>query len=320
MASGFRSLTATIVAGLADCAVIILCLPCYLALRRRQRASCVPRTRPRQRRSPPQTLPKTRLDIRQLAIAGKPQACQFFGLPLELRQCIYDEVLGGRVVHLELAPSPGARTTVVGATFYQPVDHPIYDPQRLDIPAESVSTAVLFCCRQMYLESQPILYQRNTFYVSVTELEMVVLIGLGSFCLQDIRSLYLYHSYRTTPYVPPWSIVFPLLQQMHLTHLVFEFEIYRWTRWTQYNPRVDVLNDTWARSVLGIRTLSQFGLFLKDLNLQDVYRPNIVHSPDVTEEFRKLMIGSRAEESYRDYLEKWDETRIKHIPILYLHV
>jgi hypothetical protein len=172
----------------------------------------------------------------------------------------------------------------------------------------------------MYLESQPILYQCNTFYVSVTELEMVVLIGLGSFCLQDIRSLYLYHSYCTTPYAPPWSIVFPLLQQMHLTHLVFEFEIYSWTRWTQYNPRVDVLNDTWARSVLGIRTLSQFGLFLKDLNLQDVYRPNIGHSPDVTKEFQKLTIGSRAEESYRDYLEKWDETRIKHIPIPYLHV
>ncbi|KAJ7801037.1 hypothetical protein B0H14DRAFT_2897197, partial [Mycena olivaceomarginata] len=225
---------------------------------------------------------KPRLDIRQLAIAGKPQACH-----------------SGRTCRPPRArPIPWCTYHRGRATFYQPVDHPIYDPQRLDIPAESVSTAVLFCCRQMYLESQPILYHANTFYVSVTELEM------------DIRSLYLYHSYRTTPPTsPPWSIVFPLLQQMHLKHLVFEFEIYRWTRWTQYNPRVDVLNDTWARSVLGIRTLSQFGLFLKDLNLQDVYRPNI--------EFRKLMIGSRAEESYRDYLEKWDETRIKHIPILF---
>jgi hypothetical protein len=71
-------------------------------------------------------------------------------------------------------------------------------------------------------------------------------------------SLYLYHSYRVTTFVPPWAIVFPLLQQMHLTHLVFEFVIYGagWDRWTAHNPRVDMLNDTWARSVLSIRTLS----------------------------------------------------------------
>ncbi|KAJ7799433.1 hypothetical protein B0H14DRAFT_3156467 [Mycena olivaceomarginata] len=82
--------------------------------------------------------------------------------------------------------------------------------------------------------------------------------------------LYLYHSYRFTTFVPPWAIVFPLLQQLHLTHLVFEFVIYSagWDRWTAHNPA------------------------------------------DVVEEFRKLMIasGSRAEEGYRDYLEKWDES------------
>ncbi|KAJ7348801.1 hypothetical protein DFH08DRAFT_997961 [Mycena albidolilacea] len=266
-------------------------------LRRRQRASCVPRTRPRQCRSPPQTLPQTRLDIRQLAIAGKPQACQFFGFPLELRQCIYDKVLGGRVVHLELAPSPGARTTVVGATFYQSVDHPNYDPQRLDIPAESVPTAVLFCCRQMYLESQPILYQRNTFYVSVTELEMLPHHPLRPPVVHRVSA-----APADAPHTPRVRIRDLQLDQVDTVQSA--------CRCAERH-----LSPVCARH----RTLSQFGLFLKDLNLQDVYRPNIVHSPNVTEEFQKLMIGSRAEESYRDYLEKWDETRIKHIPIPYLH-
>ncbi|KAJ7799419.1 hypothetical protein B0H14DRAFT_3886055, partial [Mycena olivaceomarginata] len=210
MASGFRSLTATIVAGLADCAVIILCLPCYLALRRRQRASCVPRTRPRQRRSPPQTLPKTRLD---LAIAGKPQACQFFG-SLWSYDSASMEVLGGRVVHLELAPSPGARTTVVGAAFYQPST--IRTTIRrgwIYLPRVFYGGAILLPTNVSGIAADPVPTQHLLRLGH--RLEMVVLIGLGSFCLQDIRSLYLYHSYRTTPYVPPWSIVFPLLQQMH---------------------------------------------------------------------------------------------------------
>ncbi|KAJ7819780.1 hypothetical protein B0H14DRAFT_2835708 [Mycena olivaceomarginata] len=295
MASRFRSVTATI---------ITLMRPTG--------------TRPRRHWTLPRTLPKSRIDIRQLAPAKQPRAWRFFSLPLELRQLIYEQLLGGRVAYLRCVPV--RHTAVTRATFFQPVDHPNDDPQRLDTSAERVSTAVLLACRQIYLEAQPILYQRNTFYVSVHNLEMAILTGLGEFCLPNIRSLYLYHNYRTT-YIPPWATVFPRLQQMRLTHLVFEFEIYgaSWDRWTAHNPRVDVLNDTWARSVFSIRTLSQFGLFIKDLSLQDVNKP-IVHSADVAEEFRKLMIGSRAEESYRDYLEKWDETRIKHIPSPYLHV
>ncbi|KAJ7891396.1 hypothetical protein B0H14DRAFT_2688832 [Mycena olivaceomarginata] len=286
MASRFRSVTVTIVSSLACCAGIILCLPCYLVLRRH---SCVPRQHPR-------------IDIRQLAPAKQPRAWRFFSLPLELRQLIYEQLLGGRVAYLRCVPV--RHTAVTRATFFQPVDHPNDDPQRLDTSAERVSTAVLLTCRQIYLEAQPILYQRNTFYVSVHNLEMAILTRTGGVLL------YLYHNYRTT-YIPPWATVFPRLQQMRLTHLVFEFEIYgaSWDRWTTHNPRVDVLNDTWARSVLGMRTLSQFGLFIKDLSLQDVNKP-IVHSADV----------AGREESYRDYLEKWDETRVKHIPSPYLHV
>ncbi|KAJ7131387.1 hypothetical protein C8R44DRAFT_850126 [Mycena epipterygia] len=51
--------------------------------------------------SPP-SLPKDRIDIRQRPLAEQPLSCLMFRLPLELRQCIYEAVLGGNVIKLKL--------------------------------------------------------------------------------------------------------------------------------------------------------------------------------------------------------------------------
>ncbi|KAJ6562308.1 hypothetical protein B0H19DRAFT_1144128 [Mycena capillaripes] len=57
-------------------------------------------------------------------------------LPLELRQCIYEYALGGRVIRLEL---------VIYA-------HPL--PQRTGkVPADIIPAALLLTCRQAYIEA-----------------------------------------------------------------------------------------------------------------------------------------------------------------------
>ncbi|KAF7353883.1 hypothetical protein MVEN_01074200 [Mycena venus] len=208
-----NSVTRAIVKVLGDCTLIILCLPCICCMVAvgGKRGTCVKRGHPRRRPVLPQPFPKTWINIQQLARAGQPQACQFLMLPLELRQCIYKQVLGGRVVHVRLVGAYGDTRFRVQSTYYQPINNPNNDLQRLDNPAERILTVVLLSCCQVYLKAQSVLLQRNTFHFSVDKFEMVVLAGLGTPCLPDICSVYLYHNYRATQYVPPWAAVFPLL-------------------------------------------------------------------------------------------------------------
>jgi hypothetical protein len=257
----------------------------------RRRGTCVKRSYRLRPRPPPQPQ-KPRIDIRRLLPAEQPQSCQLLNLPLEVRQCIYEQALGGRVVYLQ---------SYRRSTFYQPVDHPSINPQKLEGPADSILTVLLLACRQVYLEAQPILLRRNTFYFWVGDLEMIILTRLGRHCLGDIRSVYLYHSYRRSAYVPPWVAVFQLLQQMRLTHLVFEFELDNRIRgtWPMFNQNIDILEGTWVPGVLAIRNLNQFGVFFNHSDGQEIS----VSRADIAEEMRQLMIGTGADEKYRNFLE-----------------
>ncbi|KAJ6500813.1 hypothetical protein C8R45DRAFT_1092877 [Mycena sanguinolenta] len=229
-----------------------------------------------------------------------PQNCFLLKLPLEVRQRIYEQALGGRVLHIQFVGPYQVRSTC-----YQPVDHPSVNPQRLNDRTDGILTPLLRSCRQVYLEAQPILFQLNTLYFSVLELEMAE--GVGLHFLRDIRSVYLYHNYRTSAFVPPWHAVFPLLQQMHLTRLVFHFELEtsfaNVGNWV--GSRVDILERTWVPGVLSIRNLNQFGLFFEDGKAPEksLCRANIA------EEMRQLMIGTRADENYRKFLQTWNVNR-----------
>ncbi|KAF7359062.1 hypothetical protein MSAN_01247200 [Mycena sanguinolenta] len=295
-----RTAAKTIGFVLDACAVVLLC-PCFcgvfLLRGPRKRRTCVIRSYPGLRRS----RPKTRIDLQRLAPAEQPQNCFLLKLPLEVRQHIYEHALGGRVLHVQFV-GPKVRSTC-----YQLVDHPSVNPQRLDERTDSILTPLLRSCRQVYLEAQPILLQRNTLYFSVLQLQIAILEGIGMHSLPDIRSIYLYHNYRTSVFVPPWHAVFPLLQQMHLTHLVFHFEletlfanIGSWA-----GSRVDILEQTWLPRVLSIRNLNQFGLFFEDGGAPEksLCRENIA------EGMRQLMLGTQADEKYMKFLQTWNANR-----------
>ncbi|KAJ6606072.1 hypothetical protein DFH09DRAFT_1353301 [Mycena vulgaris] len=214
-------------------------------------------------------------------------------LPLELRECIYEQALAGRVIRLRLAASASHRHCVVQSMCYEPVDDADGGPNKFDVPADRIPVGLLLLCRQVYLEARPILHRRNTYHFWVHELEAVLSSALGRYCLPDIRSIYLCHNYRTLE-MPPWTSVFPLLQQMtRLDHLTFEFDVGRLER-TEISPHRSVLESQWGCRVVGIRNLRRFELFFKhgDPPEHPVYRANIA------QRLRDLMIGPGADERY----------------------
>ncbi|KAJ6606073.1 hypothetical protein DFH09DRAFT_1119232 [Mycena vulgaris] len=163
----------------------------------------------------PPHLPAQRIDMRERPLEKQPQSCFFTRLPPELRQCIYDLALGGRVISLWLGVLfPNTHFTVRSAC-YEPVDAEADCPPALGVPADSIPTGFLFSCRQVYLEALPILHQRNTFHFRVHELVAVVLSGLGRYCLPDIRSIHLLHSYRGFR-APVWATAFALSRRWAL--------------------------------------------------------------------------------------------------------
>ncbi|KAJ6567094.1 hypothetical protein B0H19DRAFT_1258248 [Mycena capillaripes] len=301
---GVKSLTSAILGVAGDVAVLLLCFPCIgcLICFGGRRGTCVRHHPPQRYPRHPSSPPKPRIDIRRLPQAEQPQSCRLLRLPLEVRQCIYEQVLGGRIVYLHFIAFYKVR-----AACYQPVDYPSVNPQKLDVLVDPLDTTLLRCCRKLYVEAQPILLQRNIFYFPVHQLEMIVLTGLGTHCLPDIRSVYLYHNYRSTQFVPPWAAVFPLLQRMHFTHLMFEFKLDTRIPLIQwFNSYIDILEGTWAQGVLGIRNLYQFGLFFKD---GDGPAEDLVCRKHIAEELRHLMVGTGADERYRNFLEKRGATR-----------
>ncbi|KAJ7131388.1 hypothetical protein C8R44DRAFT_57087 [Mycena epipterygia] len=284
------------------CLGIIFCCPCVLIFLGFHAAA--PRRGPRFRRrglGPVNgayiyplhlpSLPTNRIDIGRGPLAEQSAHCRLFLLPLEVRQCIYEAALGGRVICLKLVASR------VQSTCYEAVEG---GPNTLDVPADAIPAALLLSCRQVFLEALPILHRRNVFHITVHELQFVVFAGLGRHCLPDIRSIYLCHSYRlNTTYVPPWAAVFDLLQQMRLDSLAFEFEVEK-LQGTELDPGRSLLDSAWGSRVVHIRNLRRFEFFLKDGDPPQypLYRINAV------QRLQELMIGTEADTRYKMLLEE----------------
>ncbi|KAJ7794793.1 hypothetical protein B0H14DRAFT_2922294 [Mycena olivaceomarginata] len=180
----------------------------------------------------PLPLPTPRIDIQHLPVKEQPQNCYLLSkLPLELRQCIFEQVLGGRLINLLVVDGPSKRRRMVWSRCYVLVDNLAHARTR-NIPAaaaDQLSPALLRSCRQIYTEALPILHQRNTFSFCASQLEVLVRCGLGEYCLPDIRSIYVYE------YEPSseWRDVFVLLHRMGLERMAFE-NLRRLELWLYY--------------------------------------------------------------------------------------
>ncbi|KAJ7119069.1 hypothetical protein C8R44DRAFT_789944 [Mycena epipterygia] len=287
------------------CLWITFCCPCVLILLgfraaapRRRRRGCVigPVHGPVEAYIYPPHLPTNRINIGRRPLAEQPANCRLLLLPLEVRQCIYEAALGGRAICLKLVASRAHKHCVVQSTCYDAVEDSL---NTLDVLADAIPTALLLSCRQVYLEALPILHRRNVFHFTVHEFQVVVLAALGRHCLPDIRSVYLCHSYRRNPYVPPWAAVFELLQQMRLDSLAFEFEVEKLQR-TELGPGRSLLDSAWGSRVVHIRNLRWFEFFFKDGDPPEypLYRINAV------QRLQELMIGTEADRRYKMLLEE----------------
>ncbi|KAJ7184622.1 hypothetical protein C8R46DRAFT_1064657 [Mycena filopes] len=208
-------------------------------------------------------LPKTRIDIRQLPMVVQPDTCYLLQLPLELRQRIYEDLLGGRLIRIELLPGEfeGVPASIL-PSYYTPDDDLARGAVPIDrrvLAADFISPQLLRSCRQVYIEALPVLHQRNTFHLPADHLATVVDGALGSYCLPDIRSVYL--ECNIYPQDGPPDTVVPLLRRMGLRRLAFEMNLQRLEMWYPGDQ-------------------------------------------DIVQRFRTLMIGSDADEKYKDFLEE----------------
>jgi hypothetical protein len=210
---------------------------------------------------------------------------------LELRQCIFEQVLGGRLIDLHVVDAAWKCRRMVRSECCILVDNLAHARTRpRDIApavASKLSPALLHSCRQIYTEALPILHQRNTFSFCASQLEVLVRYGLGEYCLPDIRSVYVYE------YGPSseWRDVFVLLQRMGLERVAFELKAK--PEMEKLDPRIDY---SWARRVLKLRNLRRLELWW--------YYYDAGEYPELVERLRGLMIGPGADEKYQMFLEQ----------------
>ncbi|KAJ7723038.1 hypothetical protein B0H14DRAFT_3006078 [Mycena olivaceomarginata] len=227
----------------------------------------------------PLPLPTPRIDIQHLPVKEQPQSCYLLSkLPLELRQCIFEQVLGGRLIDLLVVDGASKGWRMVWSRCYVLVDNLAHARTR-NIPpaaADQLTPALLRSCRQIYAEALPILHQRNTFSFCASHLDMLVRYGLGEYCLPDIRSVYVYELRPSL--ASGWKDVFVVLHRMGLEQL---------------DPRIDY---SWARCVLKLRNLRRLELWL--------YYYDAGEYPELVERLRGLMIGPGADEKYQMFLEQ----------------
>jgi hypothetical protein len=228
------------------------------------------------------------MDIGRLPVVEQPSTCILLKLPLDVWECIYDQVFGGRLITLQVVGSQCQKHCVVRSQCYLPVDDLVHGPIRGILPVPQISIAFLCSCRQVYTEALPILHRRNTFHIWTSQLDVVVHSGLGEYCLPDIRSVYIYHPNNVRP--PSdlrWGTVFSILQQMNLERAAFEFAVEPCL--VELDP---CIGDSGGHSALGLRNLHRLELWFN-------HRPITVlpslDKEDLVEKFRKLVLFPGAE-------------------------
>ncbi|MCJ1460217.1 hypothetical protein MMC28_010596 [Mycoblastus sanguinarius] len=135
---------------------ILLCIPCFYAMvaledlnTKRQYKATVPKPLPRKRRA--LSLSKGSAPVSEIGLLSR--------LPYEIRQMVYVNVLGNKIIHLIHI----AAKRRVGHVDYKLFDMPEYyaNPGLNGLPNGKL--ALVKTCRQVYVEAIDILYKTNTF-------------------------------------------------------------------------------------------------------------------------------------------------------------
>ncbi|KAJ7663884.1 hypothetical protein DFH06DRAFT_335615 [Mycena polygramma] len=241
----------------------------------------------------PSPLPTKRIEIaHNRIVAEQPPSCHLLHLPPELRSLIFELAVGNRLVHLKMVPNERINELMIRTSCYM-LSEATDTPNRLLIPADNISVAVLRTCRSVYLEVLPIVHRRNTFYFHLEDFRPAIECGLGEYCLSDLRSVYLYHC--GYPDRPRWDPAFGTLQRMRLHSLALEFEI---LEWTEVHPSRFSVDNAWCRSLLAIRRLRNLDIFFRRGNPAD----NPLHRETIRQTLRDLMIGPAADDKYNALL------------------
>ncbi|KAJ7455798.1 hypothetical protein FB451DRAFT_1184092 [Mycena latifolia] len=283
----------------AYCVLVVCCFPClcWIGYQKGKYGEKVMNP------SNPPHLPKSRIDIRRTPPKEQPLNCHLLNLPAELRICIYEFAVGGRMISLMLA-------TTRSRTKYNTISRCYELADGLNtqyIRADGIPIALLLSCRQVYLEALPILHQRNTFHFQVREFEAIVLAALGRYCLPDIRSVCLCQAPNAmfpSGNVSGWGYTFPLLQQMGLHFLALEFALDSEQR---YMTPWELLDSEWNYNVASIRNLRRFELFFTRGLSHKILPGHPGTRTDIIQRLRDLMIGPGADERYKILHEEREE-------------
>ncbi|KAJ7262108.1 hypothetical protein C8J57DRAFT_462199 [Mycena rebaudengoi] len=284
--------------GALMCATVLFCGPCLACL-----LCCGHRNRraPRFTRLPyPPPLPTRRIDIHGKEIKPQPRSCHLLSLPTELRQLIFELVLGHRIVALRLVPNKSRSRLQVHAAFYRVVKGlPPSHPEFTQHPDDKIPVAFLRVCRQVYLEGTESMHRSNTYYSDFYDFQNIILGGLGLHCLTHIRRVHMAVDYSHRD-GERWYAVCQLLRQAGLEHLALEFanaDLY-------YDPSAsDSLNEDWCSSLLEIR-----GLRTLDIRFHSQLPSGHSVMVEACNQLRVLMVGPGADERYHAFLE---EKRLK---------
>ncbi|KAJ6578124.1 hypothetical protein B0H19DRAFT_1062661 [Mycena capillaripes] len=243
-------------------------------------------------------LSTNRIEIRHPPAASQPQSRHLLKLPLELRECIYEHALGGRLITIQIIESPRKEFSVIRSRFYLPPDGDglAHSPTK-DLPAErGIPTPLLLSCRQIYSEALPILHGHNTFHFWTNHLEPVIRCGLGYHTLLFIRSVYIFHPGSIFQY-GPWTGVFTILHHMSgLESVAFKFaaSVEQFTVEPERDPFSAVLDSGWGRCVLGLRNLRRFELWFTPS--PRVASPEyLMYKREFVERLQQLMTAGRDE-------------------------
>ncbi|KAJ7262026.1 hypothetical protein C8J57DRAFT_1719610 [Mycena rebaudengoi] len=255
---------------------------------RRHHTAARPPPPPRPRDPPP--LPTRRIDIRQKRVATQARKCYILNLPAELRQLIFEMVLGRRLVEIELVPNKQKNRFKIRAICHQFEAHrSAKSPNYSDNPSGTLPVALLRTCRQIYLEGLPRMHQSNTFYFTLGDFAPAILGGLGLYCLPDIRMIHICLGFHYEDDLL-WDNTCRLLGKARLDSLILEFH--------RVDEKIVNTSSRWCRSLLRIRGLRSLSL---------VFRCNVIGGHPMQKaqkELSQLMIGPGADERYSAFLER----------------
>nr|GAT49454.1 predicted protein [Mycena chlorophos] len=182
-------------------------------------------------RRPPSYTQPTPLSTNRIDLSMRPCTAQsdslFLSLPRELRDCVYEEALGGRRVWMKVVPDHPNRRRYI-SSYAVPREEGDIRPDLGEL--DPLCVALLRSCRQIYRESHSVLFSHNTFvFDSGTSLEDCIRAALGEWSLPVLRSVCINHPNRLFPkqrafFDHPELTSFDLLKRMkRLRRLDFQF-------------------------------------------------------------------------------------------------